>query len=70
MRPPALTPQSPVPLTEKIVWSVDDVVRATGLSRRKVSELICSGALPSSRIGRRILLDPAAVKSALLGGGK
>lgn len=69
MKPQALMPQPPVPLNEKLALSIDDVVRATGLSRRKVSELIYTGELPARRVGRRILLSPDAVKQALFGNG-
>lgn len=58
---------APVPLGDKLVWSLDDAARATGLSRRKLSALIATGVLPARRLGRRILLDPLAVKTALLG---
>lgn len=70
MKPPALTQPAPVPLADKLAWSVDETARATGLSRRKIAELIATGKLPAHRIGRRILLDPAEVKAALFGGGK
>lgn len=67
MTPPTSQPSGPNPLGDKLVWSLDDAARATGLSRRKLSALIARGELPARRLGRRILLDPLVVKAALLG---
>jgi excisionase family DNA binding protein len=59
--------RSEIPLNEKLAWSVRDTALATGLSQRTIQGLIKTGKLPASRVGRRVLLDPAVVKAALLG---
>lgn len=64
--PIALRRPDPVPLSERAVWSLADASRATSLSVRTLQKLITAGTIPASKIGRRVLLDPAAVKAALL----
>lgn len=66
IQPQALVRQQPLDLNQKLLWTVDDVCAATSLCRRTVTDLIREGKLPAARVGRRILLDPLAVKSALL----
>lgn len=67
--PAALRRPDPVPLSERACWSLQDASRATSLSVRTLQKLIAVGKLPARKIGRRVLLDPAAVKSALLSAG-
>lgn len=64
--PKALIGNQPLDLNQKLLWSVADVCAATSLCRKTVDDLIRAGKLPATRVGRRILLDPAAVKAALL----
>jgi excisionase family DNA binding protein len=64
--PSALRRPDPIPLSERPVWSLSDGSKATSLSVRTLQKLIKAGKLPASKIGRRVLLDPAAVKAALL----
>lgn len=66
-RPSALRRPDPVALADKIVWSLSDASRATTLSVRTLQHLIAAGRLPAAKVGRRVLLDPAAVRAALLG---
>ncbi|MDX1965778.1 MAG: helix-turn-helix domain-containing protein [Planctomycetaceae bacterium] len=65
--PQALRRPESIPLADKPVWSLADASKATTLSTRTLQKLIASGKLPARKVGRRVLLDPAAVKSALLG---
>ena len=44
-----------------------DASRATSLSVRLIQRLIAEGRIPATKVGRRVLLDPVAVKSALIG---
>lgn len=64
--PPALRRAPETPLSEKAVWSLHDAARATTLSVRTLQKLIAAGRLPATKIGRRVLLDPSAVRAALL----
>ena len=64
--PPALRKSDPLPLSEKSVWSLRDAAQATTLSIRTLRKLIADGTIPARRIGRRVLLDPNAVKAAVL----
>lgn len=63
----ALRRAEPVSLADRAVWSLADASRATSLSVRLIQRLIAEGRIPAKKIGRRVLLDPAAVKAALLG---
>lgn len=65
--PAALRRPESVPLADKPIWSLEDASQATTLSVRSLQKLIASGKLPATKVGRRVLLDPAAVKAALLG---
>ena len=68
--PAALRRPEPTPLSDKIVWSLADAANATTLSVRTLQNLIAAGKLPATKVGRRVLLDPAAVKAALLSPGQ
>ncbi len=63
--PAALIPLREQPLSEKPIWSLRDAARATTLSIRTLQKLIAAGRVPANKIGRRVLLDPAAVRQAL-----
>ncbi len=65
--PVALHRPDPVPLTDRALWSLADASRATSLSVRLIQRLIAEGRIPATKVGRRVLLDPVAVKSALIG---
>lgn len=67
--PSALRRPNPVPLADRTLWSLADASRATSLSVRTLQKLIAAGTLPAQKIGRRVLLDPATVKAALLSAG-
>ena len=60
--PAALCRSEPVPLSEKLTWSLDDAGRATGLSSRLLQQYIARGELKAIRVGRRILLSPDTLK--------
>lgn len=64
--PRALITKQPLRLDQKLLWMVEEVYAATSLCRKVIDDLIRAGKLPATRVGRRILLDPAAVKAALL----
>jgi excisionase family DNA binding protein len=68
--PAALRRPDPVPLADRALWSLQDASRATSLSVRTLQKLIADGRLPAAKVGRRVLLDPAAVRAALLSGGE
>lgn len=66
--PAALSRRNSIPLAQKPYWSLDDAAEATTLSKRKLQQMIASGALRVARgVGTRIILDPADVKAALFG---
>lgn len=67
--PPALRRPDPVPLADRALWSLQDASRATSLSVRTLQKLIAAGTLPARKIGRRVLLDPAETKAAILNCG-
>jgi excisionase family DNA binding protein len=67
--PAALRKPDPIPLADRVAWSVAEAARALGVSERMLSRLIREGVVPASRLGRRVLLDPAAVRQAVFGGG-
>lgn len=65
--PPALRRPEPINLAEKPVWSLADASKATTLSTRTLQKMIANGAIPARKVGRRVLLNPAAVQAALFG---
>lgn len=66
--PSALRRPDPVPPSAKSIWSLSDASRETTLSTRTLQNLIAAGKLPATKIGRRVLLDPQAVRAAIFGG--
>lgn len=69
MPTPAALRRSPdVHPDRKMVWSLSDASRATSLSVRTLQKLIAAKKLPAAKIGRRVLLDPVAVRDAIFGG--
>lgn len=68
--PPALRRPVETPLADKLLWSLADAERATSLSKRTLQKLIAAGRLPAVKIGRRVLLDPDAVKASLMATGE
>lgn len=65
--PSALRRPVVIPLESKAFWSLEDASRATTLSVRTLQKLIADQRLPATRVGRRVILDPAMVRAALLG---
>lgn len=63
--PAALRRPDPMPLDQRAAWSLTDASRATTLSVRTLQNLIADGRIPATKVGRRVLLDPQAVRSAL-----
>lgn len=51
---------APVPPRRSAV-SIAEAAELTGLSRRTVERRIADGTLPHRRLGRRVLIDPAAL---------
>lgn len=64
--PPALQRAIPVPLSERLTWSYDDLARATGLSVPTLRGLLRQG-LPHCRVGDRVLFVPAAARDWFAG---
>ncbi len=65
--PAALTRPAQIPLADRAAWSVSDAALALGVSQRLLTRLIAEGKLPASRLGRRVLLDPVAVRHSVFG---
>jgi excisionase family DNA binding protein len=55
---------------DPLTVTVPTACQVTGLGRTKLYELIASGALKSTTIGTRRLVDYASVKALLAGEGK
>jgi excisionase family DNA binding protein len=54
------------PNTERLVLTVDETAYLLSISRAFAYELVASGELPATRLGRRILI-PRVVLEELLG---
>ena len=54
---------------EKLTLSVDEAARALGLSRNSCYQAAETGAIPSVRIGKRILIPRFALERLLAGAG-
>lgn len=65
--PAALVRPVPVPLADRVAWSVADAAKALGVSSRLITRLIAEGKIPAAKLGRRTLLDPTAVRAAVFG---
>ena len=55
--------------SEKIILSVTETACLLGLSRNSTYQGVQSGAIPSIRVGKRILVPRAALERMLEGGG-
>ena len=55
--------------SEKIILSVTETAYLLGLSRNATYQGVQSGAIPSIRVGKRILIPKAALERMLEGGG-
>ena len=55
--------------SEKIILSVTETAYLLGLSRNATYQGVQSGAIPSIRVGKRILVPKAALDRMLEGGG-
>ena len=53
--------------TEKLTLTVDEAAQALGLSRNSCYQAVETGALPSLRIGKRILIPRFALERLLAG---
>lgn len=60
---------NPVAL-EKLSYSVAEAVQATSLGRSRIYQLMRSGVLRSSRVGRRTLIDGASLRSLISHGSE
>lgn len=65
--PSALQLPRHVPLNERSAWSMQDASDAYGVSIRLIARLIADKKLPAARMGRRVVLDPKAVRAAVFG---
>jgi excisionase family DNA binding protein len=54
-------------MSEREVFSVDEVAERLGLSRNSAYEAVRKGEIPSVRIGRRILVSRVALDRLLAG---
>jgi excisionase family DNA binding protein len=63
--PAALKRSDPLPLSQRLTWSIQDAARATGLSARYIWRAVAAGKLPVLRVGRRRLLRPDDVRAWL-----
>ena len=54
---------------EKLVWTVEDVARALGVSERHVYKLISMDRIPYSKVGRRTVFLRSRITEWLLKGG-
>lgn len=61
LRPAALRPPEPVPLSERVTWGYDDLARTTGLSVPSLRGCVRQG-MPHVRCGERVLFLPSAVR--------
>jgi excisionase family DNA binding protein len=52
------------PITRKAL-SIEEAVKASGISRTKLYEFISSGELPSCKLGRRRVVRPEALDAWL-----
>lgn len=67
MQTPSALRKTTVDMNSKVAWSLDDCSRASGLSTRKLRQMIDEGRLRVARVGRRVLIDPAELKRAIFG---
>jgi excisionase family DNA binding protein len=63
--PAALCRPAPIPLDQRLTWSAVEAAAVVGVSVRHIRAAISRGDLPAVRLGRRVLLDPADVRSWL-----
>jgi excisionase family DNA binding protein len=57
------------PVFEKLVWTVEDVAVALGVSVRHVHKLISMDRIPYSKVGRRTVFLRSRISEWLLKGG-
>jgi predicted DNA-binding transcriptional regulator AlpA len=55
--------RQPIPLADRLTWSLDDITALTGLSRRTLERERSAGRFPRPDlvVGRRVLWRPATV---------
>jgi excisionase family DNA binding protein len=58
------------PKPEKLVLTVKEVQELTGFSRTLIYEQIRAGAIPSVRVGRRVVVPRKALDAMLETGGR
>ena len=49
--------------SRKLLYSIDEVLEATGLGRTKLFELLANGSIASVRVGTRRLIPASALDS-------
>jgi excisionase family DNA binding protein len=64
---PSTSPASQMPARNRLAYSVAEVAALLGLSTRHVSTQLKSGAIPSIRLGRRVLIPVAGLDDLLHG---
>ena len=57
--------EKPVPTSERLTYTVDEIAALLGISRGTAYEGIRTGQIPSIRISRRILIPRRAIESLL-----
>ncbi len=66
-RPSALIPRPPVPLDQKIAWTIADAADACSVSISTIRNLIRSGVIKPSRVFGKPLLNPVELRRVLFG---
>lgn len=56
-------------LVGRLTYNVEEAAQLLGLSKNIAYEAVASGAIPSIRIGRRILVPRAALEAMLASAG-
>jgi excisionase family DNA binding protein len=60
---------SPEPVFDKLVWSVEDVAKELSVSVRHVYKLISENKIPYAKVGRLVRFSPVKISEWLQKGG-
>ena len=58
------SPQTSIPVQERLLWGLNDLVALLGLSRRMIERQIATGMIPRCdlRVGRRLFWRPETIR--------
>jgi excisionase family DNA binding protein len=59
------TAQKEAPMSERFGLRIREAAEALGLGMTNTRKLVASGALPSVRIGKRIIITPESIRAFL-----